>query len=62
MNCLYFNDFLGDVLWALIIQGSKFHSKNTVTDPHISVNSQYKKDNRYLPARTQLPTNAMRVH
>jgi hypothetical protein len=54
--------FLGVVLWALIIQGSKFHSKKIVTDPRVSVSSQYKKDNCCLPARTQLPTNAMRVH
>jgi hypothetical protein len=62
MNCSYFYDFLGAVLWALIIQGSKFHSKKIVTGPRVSVSSQYKKDNCCLPARTQLPTNAMRVH
>jgi hypothetical protein len=28
-NCLYFYDFLGVVLWDLIIQGSKFHSKKS---------------------------------
>jgi hypothetical protein len=33
-----------------------------VTGPRVNVNSQYKKDNRRVPARTQLPTNAMRVH
>jgi hypothetical protein len=54
--------FLGVVLWALIILGSKFHSKKIVTGPRISVSSQYKKDNRCLPARTQLLTNAMWVH
>jgi hypothetical protein len=42
-NCSYFYDFLGAVLWALIIQGSKFHSKKIVADPHFSVSSQYKK-------------------
>jgi hypothetical protein len=56
-----FYDFLGAVLWALIIQGSKFHSKKIVTGPRISVSSQCKKDNRCPPARTQLPTNAIRV-
>jgi hypothetical protein len=34
---------LGVVLWALIIQGSKFHSKKIVASPHVSVSSQYKK-------------------
>jgi hypothetical protein len=43
---LYFNDFLGAALWALINQESKFHSKKIVTDPRVSVSSQYKKDNR----------------
>jgi hypothetical protein len=43
---LYFYDFLGAVLWALINQGSKFHSKKFVTGPRVSVSSQYKKDNR----------------
>jgi hypothetical protein len=61
-NCSYFYDFLGAVLWALINQGSKFHSKKILTGPRVSVNSQYKKDNHCLPARTQLPTNVMRVH
>jgi hypothetical protein len=42
--------------------GSKFHSKKIVTGPRVSVSSQYKKDNHCLPAQTQLPTNAMRVH
>jgi hypothetical protein len=54
--------FLGAILWALIIQGSKFHSKKIVTGPRVNVSSQYKKDNHCLPARTQLPTNAMRVY
>jgi hypothetical protein len=36
--------------------------KKIVTNPRISVSSQYKKDNPCLPAWTQLPTNAMRVH
>jgi hypothetical protein len=45
-NYSYFYDFLGVVLWALINQGSKFHSKKIVTGPHVSVSSQYKKDNR----------------
>jgi hypothetical protein len=40
-----FYDFLGVVLWALINQGSKFHSKKIVTGPRVSVSSQYKKDN-----------------
>jgi hypothetical protein len=53
---------LGAVLWALIIQGSKFHSKKIVTGPRVNVSSQYKKDNCCLPALAQLPTNAMRVH
>jgi hypothetical protein len=38
-----------------------FHKK-IVTGPRVSVSSQYKKDNRCLPARTQLPTNAIQVH
>jgi hypothetical protein len=62
MNCSYFYDFLGAVLRALIIQGIKFYSKTIVTGPRVSVTSQYKKDNCYLPARTQLPTNAIQVH
>jgi hypothetical protein len=45
-NCSYFYDFLGAVLWALINQGRKFHSKKIVTGPRVSVSSQYKKDNR----------------
>jgi hypothetical protein len=28
-NCSYFYDFLGAILWALINQGSKFHSKKS---------------------------------
>jgi hypothetical protein len=36
--------------------------KKIVSGPRISISSQYKKDNRCLPAQTQLPTNAMRVH
>jgi hypothetical protein len=43
MNCSYFYDFLGAVLWALIIQGSKFHSKKNCGWPTRSVSSQYKK-------------------
>jgi hypothetical protein len=45
---LVFLGFLGAVLWDLIIQGSKFHSKKIVTGPRVSVSvsSQYKKDNR----------------
>jgi hypothetical protein len=39
--------FLGAVLQDLINQGSKFHSKKIVTGPHVSVSSQYKKDNRW---------------
>jgi hypothetical protein len=47
MNCSYFYDFLGVVLWALINQGSKFHSeKFFLTGPRVTVSSQYKKDNR----------------
>jgi hypothetical protein len=42
--------------------GKQVSFKKIVTGPHVSVSSQYKKDNRCLPARTQLPTNAMRVH
>jgi hypothetical protein len=42
-NYSYFYDFLCVVLWALINQGSKFHSKKIVTGPHVSVSSQYKK-------------------
>jgi hypothetical protein len=42
--------------------GSKFHSKKIVTDPPVSVSSQYKKDKRCLAVRTQLLTNAMQVH
>jgi hypothetical protein len=41
--------------------GKQVSLKKIVTGSRVSV-SQYKKDNRYLPARTQLPTNAMRVH
>jgi hypothetical protein len=33
MNCSYFYDFLGAVLWALINQGSKFHSKTNCDRP-----------------------------
>jgi hypothetical protein len=43
--CIFMN-FLGAVLWALINQGSKFHSKKIVTGPRVSVSSQYQKDNR----------------
>jgi hypothetical protein len=50
-------DFLGVVLWALIIQGSKFHSKKVVTGPRVSVSSQYKKDNRCLPTCPDPTTN-----
>jgi hypothetical protein len=41
-------NFLGAILWALINQGSKFHSKKIVTGPRVSVSvsSQYQKDNR----------------
>jgi hypothetical protein len=46
MNYSHFYDFLGVDLWALINQGSKFHSKKIVTGPRVSVSSQYKKDNR----------------
>jgi hypothetical protein len=46
-NCSYFYDFLGAILWALINQGSKFHSKKIVTGPRVTVNNQYKKDNRW---------------
>jgi hypothetical protein len=42
--------------------GKQVSFKKIVTGPRVSVTSQYKKDNRYLPARTQLPTNAFRVH
>jgi hypothetical protein len=45
-NCSYFYDFLGAVLCALINQGNKFHSKEIVAGPRVSVSSQYKKDNR----------------
>jgi hypothetical protein len=34
---------LGVVLWALIIQRSKFHSKKILTGPRVSVRSKYKK-------------------
>jgi hypothetical protein len=54
--------FLGAILWALTILGSKFHSKKIVTGLRISISSQYRKDNRCLPAQTQLPTNAIQVH
>jgi hypothetical protein len=46
MNCSYFYDFLGVLLWALTNQESKFHSKKIVAGPRVSVSSQYKKDNR----------------
>jgi hypothetical protein len=61
-NCSYFYDFLDAVLWALITQGRKFHSKKNMTGPRVSVSSQYKKDNCCLPTQTQLPTNAIQVH
>jgi hypothetical protein len=41
---------------------ASFIPKKVVTGPRVSVSSQYKKDNHCLPARTQLPTNAIRVH
>jgi hypothetical protein len=40
---LYFYYFLGVVLWALIIQGIKFHSKKIVAGPRVSVSNQYNK-------------------
>jgi hypothetical protein len=45
-----------------INSGKKVSFQKIVTGPRISVTSQYKKDNRCLPARTQLPTNAIRVY
>jgi hypothetical protein len=42
--------------------GKQVSFKKIMTSPRISVSIQYKKDNRCLPARTQLPTNAMLVH
>jgi hypothetical protein len=42
--------------------GKQVSFQKIVTGPRISVSSQYKKDNHCLPAQTQLPTNAMRVH
>jgi hypothetical protein len=42
--------------------GKQSSFKKIVTGPRVSVSSQYKKDNGCLPAQTQLPTNAMRVH
>jgi hypothetical protein len=33
-----------------------------VTGSRVNVSSQYKKDNRCLPAQTQLPRNATWVH
>jgi hypothetical protein len=42
--------------------GKQVSFQKIVIGPLVSVSSQYKKDNRCLPARTQLPTNAMRVH
>jgi hypothetical protein len=42
--------------------GKQVLFQKIVTGPRVSVISQYKKDNRRLPARTQLPTNVMRIH
>jgi hypothetical protein len=42
--------------------GKQVSFKKIVTGPRVSVGSQYKKDNHCLPARTQLPTNAIGVH
>jgi hypothetical protein len=42
--------------------GKQVSFQKIVTGPRVSVSSQYKKDDRFLPARTQLPTNAMQVH
>jgi hypothetical protein len=44
------------------IREASFIPKKIVTGTRVSVSSQYKKDNRCLPARTQLLTNAMQVH
>jgi hypothetical protein len=42
--------------------GKKVLFQKIVTDPRVNVSSQYKKDNCCLPAQTELPTNAIRVH
>jgi hypothetical protein len=42
--------------------GKHVSFQKIVTGPRVSVSTQYRKDNCCLPARTQLPTNAIRVH
>jgi hypothetical protein len=44
------------------ILGKQVSFKKIVMGPRVNVSNQYKKDNCCLLARTQLPTNAMRVH
>jgi hypothetical protein len=44
------------------ILGKQVSFKKIVMGPRINVNSQYKKDNCCLAARTQLRTKAMWVH
>jgi hypothetical protein len=43
MNCSYFYDFLGAVLWDLINQGSKFIPKKIVTGPRAASTANIKK-------------------
>jgi hypothetical protein len=40
---LYFYDFLGVVLWALIFREARFIRKKIVVGPHVSISSQNKK-------------------
>jgi hypothetical protein len=42
--------------------GKQVSFKKIVTGPRVSVSSQSKKDNRWLLARTQLPTSAMTIY
>jgi hypothetical protein len=42
--------------------GKQVSFQKIVTGPRVIVTNQYKKDNRCLPARIQLPTNVIRVH
>jgi hypothetical protein len=44
------------------ILGKEVSFQKIEMGPCVCVISQYKKDNRCLPAQTQLPTNAMHFH
>jgi hypothetical protein len=47
MNCWYFYNFLGAVLWALIFREARFIRKKIVVGPHVSVSIQNKKITAY---------------